>query len=108
MLIAAALFFLVIRPINTLMARRKTEPEVMSTTRDCPYCLSSIPIAASRCAFCTADVAAAVVAIGCVVGADADAVLGWPGVSASANTLLPSVSFFGFFSSSSRPLSSAL
>ena len=58
-LIAAALFFLVIRPINMLMARRKTEPEVLSTTRDCPYCLSSIPIAASRCAFCTADVAAA-------------------------------------------------
>ena len=58
-LIAAALFFLVIRPINQLMARRKTEPEVMATTRDCPYCLSSIPIAASRCAFCTADVGAA-------------------------------------------------
>lgn len=58
-LIAAALFFLVVRPINMMMARRKTEPEVLSTTRDCPYCLSSIPIAASRCAFCTADVAAA-------------------------------------------------
>ena len=57
-LIAAALFLLVVRPINQLMARRKTEPEVMATTRDCPYCLSSIPIAASRCAFCTADVAA--------------------------------------------------
>jgi large conductance mechanosensitive channel len=55
---AAALFFLVVRPINTLMARRKTEPDVMSTTRDCPYCLSSIPIAASRCAFCTANVGA--------------------------------------------------
>jgi large conductance mechanosensitive channel len=58
-LIAAALFFLVVRPINKFMARRKTEPEVMSTTRDCPYCLSSIPIAASRCAFCTANFSAA-------------------------------------------------
>ena len=58
-LIAAALFFLVVRPINSLMARRKTEPDVISATRDCPYCLSSIPIAASRCAFCTADVGAA-------------------------------------------------
>jgi large conductance mechanosensitive channel len=57
-LIAAALFFLVIRPVNTLMARRKTEPDVLSTTRDCPYCLSSIPLAASRCAFCTANVGA--------------------------------------------------
>lgn len=59
LLIAAALFFLVVRPINILFARRKTEPDVMSTTRDCPYCLSSIPIAASRCAFCTANVGAA-------------------------------------------------
>jgi large conductance mechanosensitive channel len=58
-LIAAALFFLVVRPVNMLMARRKTEPEVLATTRDCPYCLSSIPLAASRCAFCTADVGAA-------------------------------------------------
>ncbi|HKN92446.1 MAG TPA: large conductance mechanosensitive channel protein MscL [Acidimicrobiia bacterium] len=57
--IAAAVFFFVIRPVNALMARRKTEPDVLSTTRDCPYCLSSIPIAASRCAFCTADVGAA-------------------------------------------------
>jgi large conductance mechanosensitive channel len=56
---AAAIFFFVVRPINKLMARRKTEPDVLSTTRDCPYCLSSIPIAASRCAFCTADVGAA-------------------------------------------------
>ena len=58
-IIAAALFFFVVRPINMLFAKRKTEPEVLSTTRDCPYCLSSIPIAASRCAFCTADVGAA-------------------------------------------------
>ena len=57
--IAAAVFFFVVRPVNALQARRKTEPDVMSTTRDCPYCLSSIPIAASRCAFCTANVSAA-------------------------------------------------
>jgi large conductance mechanosensitive channel len=57
--IAGAVFFFVVRPVNKLMARRKTEPDVLSTTRDCPYCLSSIPIAASRCAFCTADVGAA-------------------------------------------------
>jgi len=54
--IAAVLFFFVVRPVNILMARRKTEPEVESTTRDCPYCLSSIPVAATRCAFCTATV----------------------------------------------------
>jgi large conductance mechanosensitive channel len=59
LLIAAVLFFFVVRPVNNLMARRKTEPEVESTTRDCPECLSSIPVAARRCAFCTAEVVAA-------------------------------------------------
>jgi len=59
LLIAAAVFFLVIRPVNALMARRKTEPDVASTTRDCPECLSSIPVGARRCAFCTAEVGAA-------------------------------------------------
>jgi large conductance mechanosensitive channel len=53
---AAVLFFFVVVPVNHLMARRKTEPEVESTTKDCPRCLSSIPLAASRCAFCTSDV----------------------------------------------------
>lgn len=57
-LIAAAVFFLVIRPINALMARRKTEPPIDPTVRDCPECLSSIPRAASRCAFCTAEIGA--------------------------------------------------
>lgn len=55
--IAAVVFFFVVRPLNKLMARRKTEPEVESTTRDCPQCLSSIPTGATRCAFCTAEVA---------------------------------------------------
>lgn len=54
LLIAAALFFFVVKPVNALMARRKTEPDVESTTKDCPECLSSIPSGARRCAFCTA------------------------------------------------------
>jgi large conductance mechanosensitive channel len=54
---AAALFFFVVVPVNHLMARRKTEPDVESTTKDCPECLSSIPSGATRCAFCTAQVA---------------------------------------------------
>ena len=57
--IAAAVFFFVVRPVNALMARRKTEPEVESMTRECPHCVSSIPREASVCAFCTRDVAAA-------------------------------------------------
>ena len=55
--IAAAVFFFVVRPVNSLMARRKTEPPVDETTRQCPECLSEIPIAARRCAFCTSVVA---------------------------------------------------
>ena len=57
--IAFVVFFFVVKPVNLLMARHKTEPEVESTTRDCAYCLSSIPVGASVCAFCTRDVVAA-------------------------------------------------
>ena len=55
-IIAAVLFFLVIKPVNALMRRRATEPDVDSTTKPCPRCLSQIPIGASKCAFCTADI----------------------------------------------------
>jgi large conductance mechanosensitive channel len=58
-LTAAVLFFFVVKPINHLMARRKTGTEVESTTKECPECLSSIPINARRCAFCTAEQPAA-------------------------------------------------
>lgn len=51
--VAAVLFFFVVRPVNALLARRRTEPDVDATTRDCPECLSSIPVAARRCSFCT-------------------------------------------------------
>jgi large conductance mechanosensitive channel len=54
--IAAAVFFFVVVPVNHLMARRKTEPPVDETVRECPECLSEIPVAARRCAFCTAEV----------------------------------------------------
>lgn len=52
-LIAAAVFFFVVRPVNALMARRKTERDVVSESKQCPECLSNIPKAAKRCAFCT-------------------------------------------------------
>ncbi len=58
-IVAAVLFFLVIRPVNQLMARRRTESPVDATTRTCPECLSEIPVPARRCAFCTSEVAAA-------------------------------------------------
>jgi large conductance mechanosensitive channel len=57
--IAAAVFFFVVKPVNALMARRRTEPPVDEEVRPCPECLSEIPRAASRCAFCTTEVAPA-------------------------------------------------
>jgi large conductance mechanosensitive channel len=56
LIIAVVIFFLVVQPVNYLMSRRKTETPVDPTTRECPRCLSSIPVAATRCAFCTSDV----------------------------------------------------
>ena len=57
--VAATVFTFVVQPVNALMGRRKTEPDVERLTRECPECLSSIPIGARRCAFCTAEVAPA-------------------------------------------------
>jgi large conductance mechanosensitive channel len=56
LIIAAVVFFFVVRPLNTLMARLKPERSVDEPTRACPECLSDIPQGARRCAFCTAEV----------------------------------------------------
>ena len=57
LIVAAVVFFLVIKPVNALMARYRTEPPVdPPSTRKCPECLSEIPSEARRCAFCTAQV----------------------------------------------------
>ena len=53
-LIAAVLFFVVVKPVNGMIERRKRGEE--PTTRECPECLSEIPRAARRCAHCTAEV----------------------------------------------------
>jgi len=58
LILASVVFFFVVKPVNHLMSLRKTETPVAPTTRECPQCLSSIPALASRCAFCTAEVAA--------------------------------------------------
>jgi large conductance mechanosensitive channel len=55
-IVAAVVFFLVVKPVNLLMARMRTEPDVDTHTRGCPECLSQIPVAARRCAFCTSEV----------------------------------------------------
>jgi large conductance mechanosensitive channel len=53
-LVAAVLFYVVVKPVNALIARRAGTAE--PTTRPCPECLSEIPLAAKRCAFCTSAV----------------------------------------------------
>ena len=58
-IIAAAVFFFVVVPINALIARSRREPPADPTTRKCPECLSEIPIDARRCAFCASQVSAA-------------------------------------------------
>ena len=55
-IVAVAVFFVVVRPINALMSRFRTEPDVSEPTRHCPECRSDIPQRATRCAFCTARV----------------------------------------------------
>jgi large conductance mechanosensitive channel len=53
--VAAAMFFLVVLPINHLMARRAEEdPE----TKECPECTSAIPVKAQRCPLCTSHLGA--------------------------------------------------
>jgi large conductance mechanosensitive channel len=56
LLIAATVFFFVVKPLNTLTARLKPQRAVDKPTRACPECLSDIPVPARRCAFCTAEV----------------------------------------------------
>jgi large conductance mechanosensitive channel len=56
-LIAAAVYFFVVVPINWLIARMRKEPPAADpTTKKCPECLSEIPIEARRCSHCTQPV----------------------------------------------------
>jgi large conductance mechanosensitive channel len=61
LIIATVVFFAVVVPLTALMRRLNVLPkeEPKPDTRECPECLSDIPVAARRCAFCTSEVAAA-------------------------------------------------
>lgn len=52
-IIAAVLYFFVVLPINSLMARFKPTPDEPTPTKECTECLSSIPAGARKCAFCS-------------------------------------------------------
>jgi len=53
-LVAAAIYFFVVTPMNMMVERRRRgQAPVDPTTKKCTECLSEVPIAARRCAFCT-------------------------------------------------------
>jgi large conductance mechanosensitive channel len=59
LLVAAALFFFVVKPMNAMAARRAVaEPADELSTKICPQCASAIPFAARRCPMCTSELAA--------------------------------------------------
>lgn len=55
LIIAAVIFFLVIKPLNLLLERARHEPTPDPTTTKCPACLSEVQIGATRCPFCTSE-----------------------------------------------------
>ncbi|MDQ2886463.1 MAG: large conductance mechanosensitive channel protein MscL [Chloroflexota bacterium] len=58
LIIAAVIYFFVVKPINALQdgyTRLHPKKEEASTTRECPFCLSNVPLRATRCAYCTAQ-----------------------------------------------------
>jgi large conductance mechanosensitive channel len=61
LIIATVVFFAVVVPLTALMKRLNLVPkeEPKPETRECPECLSDIPVGARRCAFCTSEVATA-------------------------------------------------
>jgi large conductance mechanosensitive channel len=52
LLVASAVYFFVVLPVNALMSRAKKEPPPDPTSKKCPECLSEIPIDARKCAHC--------------------------------------------------------
>lgn len=53
LLVASAIFFFVVKPMNILIGKSRKEPPVDPTTKKCSECLSEIPIEARRCSHCT-------------------------------------------------------
>jgi large conductance mechanosensitive channel len=56
---AAVVYFVIVVPVNRLLAHQRPAEPQPQTTRKCPECLSDIPIAARRCAYCTVQVPSA-------------------------------------------------
>ena len=56
-MVAAAIYFMIVAPMNALAERRSRGQD--PTTKECPECTSEIPVAAKRCPHCTAQIGAA-------------------------------------------------
>jgi large conductance mechanosensitive channel len=56
LIVAAVVYYFVVMPVGKLLERFKPTPDLPAVTKDCPHCLSKIPVAAVVCAFCTRDV----------------------------------------------------
>jgi large conductance mechanosensitive channel len=56
LILAVIVYFVIVVPVNRLLARLKPAEPPPQPTRKCPECLSNIPTAARRCAYCTAQV----------------------------------------------------
>jgi large conductance mechanosensitive channel len=52
-LVATTIFFFVVKPMNFLISKSRSEKPIDPTTKKCPECLSEIPINAKRCSYCT-------------------------------------------------------
>ncbi len=57
-LISAAVYYFIVLPIDAAMSRLKPKPVDEPTVKECPECLSEVPLAARRCKFCTSTLAA--------------------------------------------------
>lgn len=57
-ILAVVIYFFVVAPFSSLLERFKPTPEEPAPVQPCPHCLSSVPVAATVCAFCTRDLAA--------------------------------------------------
>jgi large conductance mechanosensitive channel len=56
LLVASAVFFFVVKPMNYLVAKSRMEAPADPTTKKCPECMSEIPLDAKRCKFCAQSV----------------------------------------------------
>lgn len=56
LLVAVAVYFFVVTPINTLISKTRKEKPIDPTTKKCVFCMSEISIDAKRCPFCTSNI----------------------------------------------------